>query len=267
MDAGLDSDTAKKILRAVDGLGLRLSAVIITHAHADHFGGAATIRNRAGVPVYAPTLEAAVIANPLLEPLYLFSGAAPMAELRHKFTLAQPCAVDAIIEAGDAVIGGITVRAIPAPGHAPNQMMIAGGGVCFVADACFAPEVVAKHGIPFYTDVIQTLETLHALQTLNGQYRYFVPGHGDATPEIGPWAAANAERLAAIREAVYAALADVAGPDEILARVAERLDVTIPNPVVHCLMRTTIMACLSALQAEGRATVNVNANRLAWKVN
>jgi glyoxylase-like metal-dependent hydrolase (beta-lactamase superfamily II) len=97
VDTGLDSDAAKKILRAVDGLRLHLSAVIITHAHADHFGGAATIRARTGVPVYAPALEAAVVANPVLEPLYLSSGAAPIAELRHKFTLAQPCLVDEII--------------------------------------------------------------------------------------------------------------------------------------------------------------------------
>jgi glyoxylase-like metal-dependent hydrolase (beta-lactamase superfamily II) len=267
VDAGSDSDAAKKILRAVDGLGLRLSAVIITHAHADHFGGAATLRSRTGVPVYAPALEAAVVANPLLEPFYLFSGAAPMAELRHKFTLAKPCPVDEIIEDGEVVIGGVRVRAIPAPGHAPNQMMIAGGDVCFVADGCFAPEVIAKHGIPFYTDVIQTAATLHVLEALDGQYSYFVPGHGDATTVIGPWAAENAARLADIRRAVAQALAHAAQPDEILAWVAEYLGVTIPSPVIHCLMRTTIMACLSALQTEGCATVVVDANRLACKVN
>ena len=37
-----------------------------THAHADHFGGAATVRARLGVLVCAPGLEAAIVAHPIL---------------------------------------------------------------------------------------------------------------------------------------------------------------------------------------------------------
>jgi glyoxylase-like metal-dependent hydrolase (beta-lactamase superfamily II) len=264
VDAGLDRDTAKKILRAVGSLSLQLAGILITHAHADHFGGAALLRSRTGAPVYAPVLEAAIVSNPLLEPLYLFSGATPPSELRRKFTLAEACQVDSLLEPGETIIGGVPIRAIPAPGHAPNQMMIAGGGACFVADACFAPEILAKHGIPFYVDVDQTAETLTALPSLDGAYAAFVPGHGDAVAAITPWAGENAARLAEIRGTVADALHEMDQVADIVQRTAQRLSVAISNPAIYFLTQTTVLACLSALEAAGDAAARVVDNRLHW---
>jgi glyoxylase-like metal-dependent hydrolase (beta-lactamase superfamily II) len=97
IDAGLDEDTARRALRAAGEAGVTLVAVFLTHAHADHFGGAHFLQRRLGVPLYAPPLEAALMENPIIEPLYLFGGAAPIGELRSKFTLAQPCKIDHVI--------------------------------------------------------------------------------------------------------------------------------------------------------------------------
>ncbi len=265
IDTGLDRDSAKKILRAVESLQARLSGVVITHAHADHFGGAATLKARTGAPVCAPAFEAAIIANPLLEPLYLFSGALPPADLRHKFTLAEACPVDRILEPGEFTVGDIALRAISAPGHAPNQMMIAGGEVCFVADACFAPEILAKHGIPFYVDVVQTAATLAALQELDQDYSWFVLGHGPAVQQIAPWVVENVARLEEIRQAVWAALDQSWELPAILQLVTQRLSVTIPNPVIYWLVQTTVLACLAALEARGSARLGLGGNRLSWQ--
>jgi glyoxylase-like metal-dependent hydrolase (beta-lactamase superfamily II) len=264
VDTGLDRDTAKKILRHIDSLKVALAAVVITHAHADHCGGAATIRTRTGAPVYAPALEADVVASPLWEPLYLFSGAQPPAELRHKFTLAEPCPVTGVLGTGDLVLGGVPLTVIPAPGHSPNQMMVAGGGACFVADACFAPEVLHKHGIPFYVDIDQALASLDTLAALDGAYAAFVTGHGPAVSQIAAWAAGNIARLVEIREAVARALADTDDVGQIIRRAANRFGVTIPNPVIFWLTQTTVLACLASLQRVGRASVRVVDNALVW---
>jgi glyoxylase-like metal-dependent hydrolase (beta-lactamase superfamily II) len=264
VDTGLDRDTAKKILRHIESLRITLAAVVITHAHADHCGGAAMIRARTGVPVYAPALEADVVANPIWEPLYLYSGALPPAELRHKFTLAEPCPVDGVLGIGDQELGGVPLTVIPAPGHSPNQMLIAGGGACFVADACFAPEILHKHGIPFYVDIDQTLASLDTLAALDGTYAAFVPGHGPAVPQIAPWAAENVARLVEIHAAAARALAETDDVGQIIRRTANYFGMTIPNPVVYWLTQTTVLACLASLQRTGRAGVRVVENALVW---
>ena len=48
--------------------------------------------------------------------------------------------------------------------------MVGGGGACFVADACFHPDVVRKHGIPFCADLDRALETLAGLPALDGAW-------------------------------------------------------------------------------------------------
>ena len=143
-------------------------------------------------------------------------------------------------------------------------MMIAGGGVCFVADACFAPEVLHKHGIPFYVDIDQTLASLAALAALDGAYAAFVPGHGPAVPQIAAWAAGNTARLVEIREAVARALAETDDVGQIIRRTANHFGVTIPNPVIFWLTQTTVLACLASLQRAGRASVRVVDNALVW---
>lgn len=262
VDTGLDKDTAKKILRHLDALKVKLAAVLITHAHADHFGGAATIRSRTGAPVYAPTLEAAVVENPILEPLYLFSGAMPLPELRHKFTLAEACKVDALLSPGPLAIDGIALEIVAAPGHAPNQVIVAGGGACFVADAVFAPEVLAKHGIPFLVDLDAWLKTLEDVAGLDGRYESYVPGHGPAVSQIAPWANENAGRLQEIRTLVAQGVRHSPELSGVIQFCADRLGMTLANVTLYLLTQTAVLACLASLQAQGEVKLAIEQNRL-----
>ncbi|MDX9956364.1 MAG: MBL fold metallo-hydrolase, partial [Anaerolineae bacterium] len=153
VDAGLDRSVSKKALRQIEALGARLEALIITHGHADHFGGAGWISKR-GIPIYAPALEGVFATHPLLEPLFLYGGAAPIRELQGKFTLAQESAphIEALTP-GALALAGLALDLIPLPGHAPAQGGVAYGDVLYCGDVVFPEETLARHPILFCADL------------------------------------------------------------------------------------------------------------------
>jgi len=264
IDTGLDESTVKKVLREFDALEAELAALVITHGHADHFGGAAWLVERADVPVYAPPLEGAFIAHPLLEPLFLYGGAAPIAELQDKFTLAEAVRAPVLpLLPGTQEIAGFRLEVIPLPGHAPAQVGIGWKRVLYCGDAVFPTSTLERHPILFCHDLDAWLETLERLPALD--YDWFVPGHGKPVEDVAPLAAANAARLEEIRLLTWEALGVPRSPQDLLRAVADHYGVGFPAPQFFLLSLTTIQAALTSLQRRDEAHIVMEENHLRWE--
>src|SRR5215211_1243930 len=107
IDTGLHETSAKKALKAVrEELHGEVVAILTTHAHADHFGGNATVVKRTGARVHAPAFDEAILRYPLLQPALLFAGADPPPTMRGNFMLADPSPVDQVLYGNSLFIEG-----------------------------------------------------------------------------------------------------------------------------------------------------------------
>ncbi len=261
IDSGQGKEGGRRLRRALEALDARLVALVTTHAHADHFGGHAYLLRQGRVPVYAPPLEAELMRAPALEPIYLFHGADPPAELRTSWLQAEATPVDHVVEAGRLEIDGFELRLHDVSGHAHRQLAVEVDDVLVAADAVFGGETLAKYPIPFGQNA--ALQHRAAAWVAAQPMRLAVPGHG-APGRPHDLGAATVAALERVRAAVLAA-ADGVGGEEVTARVMVALDVPDPDLARWHLNHTTVHGHLAALRAEGRVDVRVDGHRLVWR--
>ena len=170
-----------RILENVRSLGYepaQIGHIFLTHAHADHAGGAASLAERLGARVYLSELEREALENADEEALGLsiarWNGYYP-----EDYRL-RPCKVDVILRGDEKLrCGDLELAVIPTPGHST-------GSVCFLVDieegmALFAGDTVFAGGrisliVAPGSNLLAMQESVTHLGGLN--VTSLLPGHG-----------------------------------------------------------------------------------------
>ena len=98
----------------------KIDHLFLTHAHADHSGGAAHLRERTNCAVYAASSTAKILAAGDEEAVSL--PAAKAGGVYPGDYVYRPCPVGEIVAAGDVVdIGSLSIEVITTPGHSHDH--------------------------------------------------------------------------------------------------------------------------------------------------
>lgn len=265
VDTGLNDTSAKKAIKAIrEELEAEISDVLTTHAHADHFGGNATVVKRTGAVVHAPAFDEAFLRYPLLQPASLFGGADPVDSLRGGFLLADPSPVDMVVCPGLHDVAGITVEAVPLFGHSPGQLGYIVDDVFFCADVVLPEHVLDKYRIPY---LFSLTDHLAALAKARGvAHRVAVAGHGPLL--IQGELDALIDLNLALAERVIDAVLDLASTprsaETILEELLQRFGASVDDAPSYYLLQPTMFAYLSHLHRQGRIAHEVLNGRSRW---
>lgn len=156
-----------RLVWAVEKSGADLEAIWITHAHLDHIGAIAGIKQKWPVPVSL---------HPADWPLYRVADR--QAQI-YGLPFEEPPPPDAELADGDTLqLGSLSFAVMHAPGHSPGHVVLHGHGVAFVGDCLFAGSV-GRTDLPASNgaDLTDSLEKIAALPGDTVVY----PGHGPAT--------------------------------------------------------------------------------------
>jgi hydroxyacylglutathione hydrolase len=166
-------DEAGRLGRALEERNLILKAIWLTHAHFDHVGAVAELKNDYGVPVHLHPAD-----NELLE-----NAAASAAQWG--IVIKQPPPADEALSDGQVLtLGGLELQCLFTPGHAPGHIAfyLPEEKLVFAGDALFRGSI-GRTGLPFgdYETLIGSIKTrLLALP----HDTVVLTGHGPET-EIG----------------------------------------------------------------------------------
>ena len=262
IDTGLNDSAARKVLRRLSELDRKVTSIITTHGHADHFGGNAFVVKRTGARVWAPAWDETVLRYPLFQPLVLFAGADPPDSLRGGFLLAAESPVDEIYEAGPLEVDGVAMNAVSLAGHSGNQMGIVCDDVFFAADVVLPQRVLDRYKMPYLFSVRDHIRSLE--RAAGVEYQVAMPGHGAVSEDLSGPISLNTELVDRVADLIVQICANSITPGDILAEVLTRLDANPSDAASFYLLHPTIYAYLTYLEEQGRLDHHIEAARSLW---
>lgn len=179
VDAGSGQEPGQILSNVIrDGYDTaKIHWLLLTHAHFDHAGGAAALRQRLDLKVVAGKHTALIMRDGDAEA----NGLAPLQRvgLYPADIHFDPCPVDMVVHDGEQIqVGQLTLRVLATPGHSADHTSYLVEGkeqTLFSGDALLAGGKILLQALP---DVIFSdyQVTLHKLSTL--EIEHLLPSHG-----------------------------------------------------------------------------------------
>jgi hydroxyacylglutathione hydrolase len=163
-------EEAERLLVAVEGAGVTLEAILLTHCHFDHIGAVAPVARATGAQVWCPEIETDLLTDLMTYVPYPEFGPYESYEPEHT------------VSGGEVLeLAGMEIDVLFTPGHSPGHVTYAprAANAIFSGDVLFQSSI-GRTDLPG-GDHAELLRTIAALIDRFDDETQVLPGHMGVT--------------------------------------------------------------------------------------
>lgn len=193
MDSGLAMPYRDGIMNALAEEGLRVVAVLTSHAHIDHTGNHRALQETHGAKIYMTDFDAAVSEDPMKMKAYLYCSS-----YRGVMSYAESmfCRADCRIAPEDrrVEIEGAKFEILRLPGHAPEHVgFVTPDRVAYLADTIMSESVLHSVRMPYSMCCERDIQTKKMVREMS--YDRYIVAHNGVHSDVSKLADQNIKNL------------------------------------------------------------------------
>ena len=253
LDTGLKREHEAALLSFLEEENLTVSGILCTHAHIDHVGNAAWLKEKYGCPIALPKVEAEIVSS--LLNLKIFYGTYPMNRIREHFGH-MVIKSDRLIEETETEIlfQGVPFSIIHTPGHSAGHIAITTpDDVTYIGDALISEEVMRSSKLPYAHILSKDLMSKMKLYHLRSSW--YILAHKGIYTDIKDLITDNIYFYKNRAEEILKVIEKPMTFEDILKSLSRSMRISITTPFKYIVVERMLRCYIEYLEETGKITL------------
>ncbi|WP_312461030.1 MBL fold metallo-hydrolase [Proteiniclasticum sp.] len=253
LDTGLKREHETALLSFLEEENLTVSGILCTHAHIDHVGNAAWLKEKYGCPIALPKVEAEIVSS--LLNLKIFYGTYPMNRIREHFGH-MVIKSDRLIEETETEIlfQGVPFSIIHTPGHSAGHIAITTpDDVTYIGDALISEEVMRSSKLPYAHILSKDLMSKMKLYHLRSSW--YILAHKGIYTDIKDLITDNIYFYKNRAEEILKVIEKPMTFEDILKSLSRSMRISITTPFKYIVVERMLRCYIEYLEETGKITL------------
>ena len=253
LDTGLKREHEAALLGFLEEENLTVSGILCTHAHIDHVGNAAWLKEKYGCPIAMPKVEAEIVSS--LLNLKIFYGTYPMNRIRDHFGH-MVIKADRFIEETETEIlfQGVPFSIIHTPGHSAGHIAITTpDDVTYIGDALIGEEVMRSSKLPYAH--ILSKDLMSKMKLYHVRSSWYILAHKGIYTDIKDLITDNIYFYKNRAEEILKVIEKPMTFEDILKSLSRSMRICITTPFKYIAVERMLRCYIEYLEETGKITL------------
>ena len=253
LDTGLKREHETALLSFLEEENLTVSGILCTHAHIDHVGNAAWLKEKYGCPIAMPKVEAEIVSS--LLNLKIFYGTYPMNRIRDHFGH-MVIKADRFIEETETEIlfQGVPFSIIHTPGHSAGHIAITTpDDVTYIGDALISEEVMRSSKLPYAH--ILSKDLMSKMKLYHVRSSWYILAHKGIYTDIKDLITDNIYFYKNRAEEILKVIEKPMTFEDILKSLSRSMRICITTPFKYIAVERMLRCYIEYLEETGKITL------------